>query len=148
MSTHLKTYHRAELKWQKQREIDFLHQLDGLPHFPQIVGVDESGIHMTHCGEKFTKESLANVDLDIVEIQLNSILLSLESWCIRHRDITVNNLTWKDGMLYLVDFGWSIWDSEDDTPVPVPQVMREWMCNKTDKQQAKETMAKLRAEKG
>jgi tRNA A-37 threonylcarbamoyl transferase component Bud32 len=139
-----KIYNRPELRWQKQREIDFLRKLDGVPHFPDLVAVDEESIYITDCGQQFTSEQLATLDLDNVEEQLEKILDLLEDVGIRHRDITVNNLMWKDGVLYLVDFGWSIWGTEEDSPEPVPQVMRWWMCDKDDRQQAAETLAKLR----
>ena len=68
----------------------------------------------------------------------------LEGHGIRHRDITANNLIWKGGVLYLVDFGWSLWAGEKDTPEPVPQVMQWWIVDKTDREQAMETLEKFR----
>ena len=140
MSAFEKRYNRSDLKWQRQREIDFYRKLQGIPHFPDFEAADEEGIYITHCGEAIP----ADADLDDVERQLGTILDLLEEAGIRHRDITANNLCWKDGVLYLVDFGWSIWEHEEDSPQPVPHVMRPWMCSKTDREQAEATMKSLR----
>lgn len=125
MNAHCKTYHRGELGWQKQREIEFYHKLDGVPHFPDLIGVDDEGIYITDCGEQLTPKNISGVALNDVRQQFEDILIALKHAGIRHRDITINNVLWKDGTLYLVDFGWALWDGEDDTPDPVPDVMKE-----------------------
>ena len=141
-----KYYNRPDMVWQKQREINFYRKLYCLKHFPDLVAVDESAIYITYCGLPLM-DQLSEVALDNVREQLDDMLTTLEKVGIRHRDITTGNLCWKNGCLYLVDFGWSIWDKEEDSPVPVPAVMRGWMCSKSDREQAAETLEKLREAK-
>ena len=139
-----KTFNRPDLKWQKQRVIDFLKKLHGVAHFPDLIAVDEYAIYMDDCGTVNCEEvPPTSEDLVDVGIQLREIISLLEGHGIRHRDITANNLMWKNGVLWLVDFGWSCWAAEKDTPEPVPDVMRWWM-DKTDKEQAAETLEKFR----
>jgi tRNA A-37 threonylcarbamoyl transferase component Bud32 len=141
----LKYYHRPALEWQRDREEAFYQALVGLAHFPQFVRSDHEGLWITHCGSPLL-DVVGGVEWPDVEEQMDDVLDSLESVGIRHRDITTGNLCWKDGTLYLIDFGWSIWDDEEDTPVPVPHVMRPWMVDKTDREQAAETMLVLEKE--
>lgn len=147
MTTHLKTYHRGDLRWQKQREIDFLKRLEGLPHFPQLIGVDEAGVYLSDCGRQIPQSDIRDREILLGDIkgQVEVILYHLEEAGIKHRDITYNNVLWKESerTLYLIDFGWSIWSTETDTPEPVPEVMRSWMCDKTDREQAQVLIEKL-----
>lgn len=135
-----KTYHRPDLVWQRQREHEFYEKLDGVPHFPDVIGVDDGVLIITHCGTTIP----VDVDLASLESQLGEILDLLEEHGIRHRDITIANLCWDEGFLSLVDFGWARWETEEDSPEPVPQVMREWMVDKSDREQADETLKKLK----
>ncbi len=137
-NVYRKTFNRPDLKWQRQRVIDFLKKLQGVEHFPDLIAVDEYAIYMDDCGVKLTD----SIPMSVLVSQLADVLVALGENGIRHRDITYDNLLWKDSTLHLVDFGWSLWAGEEETPEPVPQVMQWWM-DKTDKEQAMETLEKL-----
>ena len=141
---HRKTY-RVDLLWQLPREVKFLQQLAGYNGFPRVKGWDEGAVWMTHCGRSVNAGTWTHGSMDCLEKQLEVLLFVLEREGIRHRDITVNNLLWHpEKGLHLIDFGWSVWADEKDTPTPVPHVMRPWMCDLSDREQVAETLKGLR----
>ena len=141
---HRKTY-RVDLVWQLQREYAFLQKLSLYHGFPRATGWAEGCIWMSHCGRSVKEAVKGGLLVKQVEDQLAVLLFTLVREGIRHRDITANNLLWHpERGLYLIDFGWSTWMNEDDTPTPVPHVMRPWMCEHTDEEQAAETLKGLR----
>ena len=141
---HRKTY-RVDLLWQLPREVEFLQRLAGYNGFPRVKGWDEEAVWMTHCGRSINAEAWTHGGWDYLENQLAVLLFVLDREGIRHRDITANNLLWHpEKGLYLIDFGWSTWADEKDTPTPVPHVMRPWMCEHSDVEQAVETLKLLR----
>ncbi|KKN26038.1 hypothetical protein LCGC14_0878830 [marine sediment metagenome] len=145
---HRKTY-RVDLVWQLPREVKFLQQLAGYNGFPKVKGWDEGAVWMTHCGRSVNAGTWTHGSWDYLENQLAVLLFILGREGIRHRDITANNLLWHpERGLYLIDFGWSTWVGEDDTPTPIPHVMRPWMCGHSDEEQAVETLKGLRVVQG
>ena len=141
---HRKTY-RVDLLWQLPREVEFLQQLAGYNGFPRVKGWDEGAVWMTNCGRSIKEAVEQGLPVKQVEDQLAVLLFTLVREGIRHRDITANNLLWQpEKGLHLIDFGWSVWADEKDTPTPVPHVMRPWMCGHSDEEQAVETLKKLR----
>ena len=141
---HRKTY-RVDLLWQLPREVEFLQRLAGYNGFPRVKGWDEEAVWMTHCGMSIKNAVAEGLSVNSVEDQLAVLLFTLVREGIRHRDITANNLLWHpEKGLHLIDFGWSTWADEKDTPTPVPHVMRPWMCEHSDVEQAVETLKLLR----
>ena len=141
---HRKTY-RVDLVWQLQREYEFLQKLSLYHGFPRTTGWAEGVIWMSHCGRSVKEAVKGGLLVKQVEDQLAVLLFTLVREGIRHRDITANNLLWHpEKGLHLIDFGWSTWMDEDDTPTPIPHVMRPWMCDHTDAEQAAETLKGLR----
>lgn len=110
--------------WQKTREAAFLLALHGQPGFPELVGVDSTRLYMTHCGGRLYKGLIEQIGINQIHSALDEMLCKLACAHIKHRDITRYNVVWGNGVLTLVDFGWSIWDWEDDTPELPPHVMR------------------------
>ena len=141
---HRKTY-RVDLVWQLPREVRFLQHLRNYCGFPRVGGWTEDAVWMTHCGGSIKAAVEQGISVKKIEDQLAVLLFTLERASIHHQDITANNLLWHpERGLYLIDFGWSTWIDEDDTPTPIPHVMRPWMCEHSDEEQAVETLKGLR----
>jgi SAM-dependent methyltransferase len=104
-----KTY-RKGYEWMAKREAEFLRRLDKYDNFPKLKEEGEDYIVMTFCGRhEYT---------DFNETcQIKEILDCLKNEHIKHRDLKHSNLLTLNKKLYLIDFGWSIFDNETDTPV-------------------------------
>lgn len=136
--TVVKTY-RDDLRWQWGREVAFLRLVDGLRGFPNIVAVDDHSVTTAYAGEAAV--TCWSLTLTAWRDELSAILKTLSYRMIRHRDITQHNLLWSPSRgLTLIDFGWSCWDWEPDTPVPPPDVMKPGMY-RPDWEQAAEVLA-------
>ena len=101
-----------------QREVAFLERLDGR-HAPRLIDAGDDWIEMEHCGVEL---SSANLPKDWRE-QAVGIVEALSEARIVHRDIKAGNVLVKEGKLYLIDFGWSIW--ADETPYLSPRELCE-----------------------
>lgn len=83
-------------------------------HFPKVYNYSDGSLEMEHCGEPLED----NIP-DNWEEQLNDILKDLKANNILHRDIRIDNLTVKDKIIYLIDFGWAkIVGEEERLDVP------------------------------
>lgn len=71
-------------------------------HFPKVFSLKDGVIEMEDCGVSL----LSNIPSDW-ESQLSDILEDLEIAGIQHRDIRLDNLMVKDGIIKLIDFGWA-----------------------------------------
>lgn len=137
--------YRHDLLWQLEREVKFLQRLAPYRHFPRLLGRMKASLLLSHCGRQVAEAVGNGLSMGEVEHNLKAILAVLTKEGIIHRDITVHNLLWHPTAgLHLIDFGWSIWADEEDTPIPVPHVMREWMCEHSDEEQAEDTLRGLR----
>lgn len=72
-------------------------------HFPELLGSGSETITLSYCGEVLTLENLPSD----WKKQLIQIVDYLEKKGIEHRDIRPSNLMVKDGVIKLIDFGWS-----------------------------------------
>jgi hypothetical protein len=72
------------------------------PHFPKVYSLKDGVIEMEDCVDK-----LVDKIPDNWEEQLSEILEDLELSGIIHRDIRLDNLMVKDGVIKLIDFGWA-----------------------------------------
>jgi len=78
-------------------------------HVPKVIFlVDNFTIRLENVGEFVTGKNLP-VNW---EHQLEEIRRTLRASGILHRDIRPANFTVKDGWLYLIDFGWAVFNSE------------------------------------
>ena len=96
--------------WAKDWETRCLQRLDRFPHFPKLLDVGRNSIKMEWAGNRVTKPS----QLD----QLSEIVRILSKSGIVHRDICPENLLYREGQLFLVDFGWAIVDGEEPPATP------------------------------
>jgi hypothetical protein len=140
-----KDYTRDEMMYQFKREKAFLCALHPYHGFPKILGSgrDEHGdfLYLSHCGGYV---DVAGVSLNIVRMQLNALIDVLGHVGIKHRDITRWNMLWHptEG-LYLIDFGLSIWQGEEDVVPDYSWTSRWEMCELTDREHAFITMHEL-----
>lgn len=82
-------------------------------HFPKVYGYDGNAITMEDCGYPI----LNYVPEDWRE-QIIEIMKDLKTHGIVHRDIKVDNLMVKDGVVKLIDFGWSVFVDENEEKQP------------------------------
>ena len=145
MVTQWRKTYRIDLLWQMPREVEFLRRLSSYNGFPRVEGWADNAVWLSLCGKSIKSAVEGGLSLVTVEKQLEVLMFVLSKEGIRHRDITANNLLWQpEKGLHLIDFGWSVWIDEKDTPTPVPHVMRPWMCDLSDREQAAETLKGLR----
>jgi len=81
-------------------------------HFPKVYGKEDNRIIIEDCGERLNIDNIP----DNWYSQLKQILRDLKMFHVEHRDITPNNLMVKDGIIKLIDFGWSKLKDENDNP--------------------------------
>lgn len=81
------------------------------PHFPQVYSIDVEAreIEIEDCGAP-----LMDALPDNWKDQLAEIIKDLKDAGITHRDIKLDNLMVRDGVIKLIDFGWAIKDGEKD----------------------------------
>jgi serine/threonine protein kinase len=102
---------RSQYSWMVGREKEALLRLEKLQHFPKYVSAGSSFIDMTYCGER---QKITD------KVQCLEILLALKQANIIHRDIIPRNLLTKEGVVNLIDFGWCLFDDEEESQVPAP----------------------------
>lgn len=108
-----------------RREIGFLRKLDGR-HFPRVIEEGYGFFVMSDSGVPLT---VTNLPSDWA-LQVDEIAASLKAAKIIHRDIKEGNLLVKNNNLYLIDFGWSVYEDEHAYICPrelVREIPREFI---------------------
>jgi thiamine kinase-like enzyme len=87
------------------REIKSLEQLKKYNNFPKIISFDGKKhiIYLNYCGELINKNNIPSN----WKYQLENINKTLIKNNIFHNDIWYGNFLIKDGIIHLIDFGWS-----------------------------------------
>jgi len=96
---------------QYNREKNALLKLQNESHFPTILCADDESttIYMTYCGNTINK-----TDIPINwKKQMREILSTLQKYKIYNNDAFLQNFLIKDGIIFLIDFGWASFDKED-----------------------------------
>jgi len=98
---------------QYNREYKSLMRLHNKKHFPTILCSDDDAIaiYMTFSGKPLCKKS-GNIPIDWKE-QIKEIILILSETKIYNNDMWINKFLVKDGILYLIDFGWATFDNDN-----------------------------------
>jgi len=122
---------KQQFMWMIKREAEALNRLSKYKNFPKIVSVQDKYIDISYCGIQAKQ---------IDRVQCLEILLALAETKIVHRDITPRNLLSKKGIIYLIDFGWCLFDGEKESPVVPPKSLglRYYRHNKWDDKKAME----------
>jgi serine/threonine protein kinase len=120
---------KQKFMWMIKREVEALRRLSKYKNFPKIVSVQDKYIDISYCGVQ-TKE----LDRE----QCLEILLALKETRIVHRDIIPRNLLKREKNIYLIDFGWCLFDGEKESPIIPPKGLglRYYKHNKWDDEKA------------
>lgn len=79
-------------------------------HFPKVYMIFQGQLAIEDCGKHLSPEMLPeNWKQQLFEIQI-----ALKENKITHRDIRLDNLMIKDGIIKLIDFGWAIKDGVEE----------------------------------
>lgn len=109
-----KTYMPSD-EWMIAREEECLRRLENYNHFPKFLGKTERTIDISYCGRISPFGHLSD--------QKKEIINALKACGITHRDIKPPNILRLKNIMYLIDFGWALLDSEEDTPSPAPPTL-------------------------
>ena len=112
-TTVRKTF-KPGFEWMVEREVKFLKMVSPHGISPQVISSDKTSIEMTYCGKK---RKLSKVHRN----QCMEILNVLKVCNISHRDINPKNLLVYNGDVVLIDYAWSLFEGETETPKPPPK---------------------------
>lgn len=147
---HFKKIFRWDLKWQLTREILFYERLENVPGVLDVIAFgkmkDGTAYIIFPLCVPILKALKSNMTtLAIITGQLRETIAAIKEHGVVHRDITIDNIVWnpETRRACLIDFGWSRFDHEKDSPIPVPGVMRAWMVDTPPDKQLEKTLLEL-----
>ncbi len=108
--------YESDLQWAKNIESLCLRRLASYPFFPKLIEEGDDWITMEWVGNPVS--SLTQLK------QLGNIIEILSKEKIIHRDICNENLLFRDGRLFLIDFGWAIIDGREPPVTAKPGLGR------------------------
>lgn len=119
-------------EWQLERELESYKRLEKFSHYPKVHSFDikDNSFIMDYCG------ACEWLRFPRMGEQALEILKEIKSVGITHRDIKHGNFLELNGILYLIDFGWAIFDNEKDSPIPAFKSMW-WKKGFSDEQRIK-----------
>ncbi len=91
-----------------KREISFLKKLKG-NHFPKIKEIGNNWMILSYCGQKISKYNIPKN----WKKQISDICDELNEHNIIHRDIKQGNVLVHNDIIYLIDFGWAVFEQEE-----------------------------------
>lgn len=95
-------------EWMLPREIEALRRLSKYDHFPKLLEIGSNYIVMNFVGRR------NQVKFGEMKGQALEILKNMrEAGIKQHRDCVKKNFLALNGKLYLIDFGWAVFDGED-----------------------------------
>lgn len=86
-----------------QNEYEMLERFKSSTHCPESFHLHDKELLISDCGEALSAKNIP----DDWKAQLRDILFDLHALGVRHRDIKLDNLFVKDGVIRLIDFGWA-----------------------------------------
>lgn len=117
VSKHNGSVHKTQYRFNNYKlisnEVEMLKLAKG-SHFPALISSTDDSLDIDDCGEPLVD---SNIPVNW-EFQLREIIQDLQSSGICHRDIRIENLLVKDGLIKLIDFGWAckLGDEAKDNP--------------------------------
>lgn len=92
-----------------RNEHEKLRRFSGLPHFPQVLAFDGQVLTLTNVGSPMSR---FNIPPNWAR-QLGTIIRQLRQSKVVHRDIRPQNFLTRQSVVYLIDFGWAVFDGEN-----------------------------------
>jgi len=98
-------------------ELEVYRRLSGYKNFPSLIDVDDEKFRLTleWCGESLSdlrKKQIESLTLYLdLEYQITHIVSCLEKHNIQYVDISLQNICFKEGTIYLIDFDSVILDN-------------------------------------
>lgn len=104
-----------------EKEVNILKRLKGYPHVPQLLFVNKKKheMYMTYCGKRAppTEETRSEMQRIFSELRTRYGVTHDREERYHHKAGTCNNVTIKDGKIYLIDFGENAWNLKKRTKV-------------------------------
>jgi len=122
------------MRYQFEREMEFLAALHPYHGFPKVLGCGWEGavpwLQLTDCGQQVANVIKAGlVTVELAWLQYAALIQVMEGLGIKHRDLSVGNLMWHpERGCHIVDFGIAIWSEREEDVAPAYLWMGGWSC--------------------
>lgn len=105
-----------EYRWMLDREVEFMRLLEKYDIAPKVLEVGDDYIDMTYAGKHLSSYKDTKTGYESFADQFKKIAESLKREKIIHRDIHIHNLLYFQGKVRLIDFGWGLFEGEEEVP--------------------------------